>query len=243
MEIKNSVAFVTGANRGLGLAFAQELLARGAARVYAGMRDIGGVEIPGVVPVQLDVTDPLSVAQAAAQCADTTLLVNNAGIARILDSTLDPALADMAREIFATNYYGVISVTQAFAPALVRNGGAIVNVLSDAVWLARPFLSAYSASKSAAWSFTNALRLELREQGVTVQGLHISFMDTDMTRGFDMPKIAPRTVAQRSLDGVVQGLDEVMADEFTASVKASLGGAQALYLDPPAIGSEGGEAA
>jgi NAD(P)-dependent dehydrogenase (short-subunit alcohol dehydrogenase family) len=236
MDIKNSIAFVTGANRGLGLAFARELLARGARKVYAGMRNTEGVDIPGVVPVRLDVTDPDSIARAAAQCADTTLLVNNAGIARILESTLDPGVIDMAREIFDTNFYGVIRVSQAFAPILQRNGGgAVVNVLSDATWFARPFLSAYSASKSAAWSYTNALRIELRGQGTLVQGLHISFMDTDMTAGFDMAKISPQLVAQRSLDGVEKGSEEIMADDFSAAVKASLGGAEPLYLNPPDI--------
>jgi NAD(P)-dependent dehydrogenase (short-subunit alcohol dehydrogenase family) len=236
MDLKNSVAFVTGANRGLGLAFAQELLARGARKVYAGMRNTGGVEIPGVIPVQLDVTDPESVARAVAECGDTTLLVNNAGIARILDSTLNPALLDMAREIFDTNYYGVMRVTQAFAPVLAANGGgAIVNVLSDAVWVARPFLSAYSASKAAAWSYTNALRVELRAQDIQVQGLHVSFLDTDMTHGFDMAKTSPRVVAQRSLDGVRDRQDEVIVDATTAAIKASLGGSGAQYLNPPEI--------
>jgi NAD(P)-dependent dehydrogenase (short-subunit alcohol dehydrogenase family) len=236
MDIKNSIAFVTGANRGLGLAFAQELLARGAAKVYAGMRNIEGVNIPGVVPVKLDVTDADSIQRAAAQCADVTLLVNNAGIARILESTLDAGVIDMAREIFETNFYGVIRVSQAFAPILKRNGGgAVVNVLSDATWFSRPFLSAYSASKSAAWSYTNALRLELRAQGTLVQGLHISFMDTDMTAGFDIAKTSPRVVAQRSLDGVQQGREEITADDFTASVKASLGSAEPVYMNPPEI--------
>jgi NAD(P)-dependent dehydrogenase (short-subunit alcohol dehydrogenase family) len=236
MELKNSVAFITGANRGLGLAFAEELLARGAAKVYAGMRNTDGVHIAGVIPVQLDVTDPVSVAAAAALCTDVTLLINNAGIARVLDSTLDPTVIDMARDIFETNFYGLIRVSQAFAPALKRNGGgAIVNVLSEASWLARPFLAAYSASKSAAWSFTNALRIELRAQNTLVQGLHISFMDTDMTAGFEMEKISPRLVAQRSLDGVAIDAEEISADDFTAAVKASLGGAQALYLNPPPL--------
>jgi len=236
MEIKNSVAFVTGANRGLGLAFARELLARGAAKVYAGMRNTGGVDLPGIVPVRLDVTDPASVAAAAAQCQDVTLLVNNAGIARILDSALDPGVEAMAREIFETNFYGLLRMSQAFAPVLKRGGaGAIVNVLSDATWFSRPFLSAYSASKSAAWSYTNALRIELRAQSTLVQGLHVSFMDTDMTAGFDMPKTSPRSVAAQSLDGVALNREEVTADAFTAAVKAGLGGLDAHYFNPPKI--------
>jgi NAD(P)-dependent dehydrogenase (short-subunit alcohol dehydrogenase family) len=102
-------------------------------------------------------------------------------------------MLDMAHEIFENNFYGVIRVSQAIAPILRRNGGgAVINVLSDAAWFSGPFLSAYAASKSAAWSYPNALRLELRDQGTLVQGLHISFMDTDMTAGFDMAKISPR---------------------------------------------------
>jgi NAD(P)-dependent dehydrogenase (short-subunit alcohol dehydrogenase family) len=238
MDIKNSIAFVTGANRGLGLAFARELLARGAAKVYAGMRNTDGVDLPaGIVPVRIDVRDPASIALAAGRCQDVTLLVNNAGIARILDSTLDPGVIDMAHEIFDTNFYGIIRVTQAFAPVLKNNGGgAVINVLSDATWFARPFLAAYSASKSAAWSYTNALRIELRAQRTLVQGLHVSFMDTDMTNGFDMPKISPRLVAQRALDGIELGAEEVLADDATVAVKVGLGAASPFYLDPPALG-------
>jgi NAD(P)-dependent dehydrogenase (short-subunit alcohol dehydrogenase family) len=184
----------------------------------------------------MDVTDLESVARAAAECGDTTLLVNNAGIAAMLDSTLNPAILEMARDLFDTNYYGVIRVTQAFAPVLQANGGgAIVNVLSDAAWLARPFLSAYSASKAAAWSYTNALRVELRDKGIQVQGVHVGFLDTDMTHGFDMKKTSPRVVAQRSLDGIRDGLDEVIVDESTTALKASLSGSEAQYLNPPAI--------
>jgi NAD(P)-dependent dehydrogenase (short-subunit alcohol dehydrogenase family) len=237
MEIKNSIAFVTGANRGLGLAFARELLARGAAKVYAGMRNTDGVDIPGVVPVRVDVNDAASVAAAAAQCADTTLVVNNAGIARILEGSLDAGWIDAARDIFETNVYGVVRVSQAFAPILARNGGgAVINVLSSGVWLSRPFISPYAASKAAAWSYTNALRLDLRAHGTLVQGLHVSFIDTDMTAGFDMKKANPREVAARALDGLERGQEEVLADEVTVAVKASLSGAEPVYLNPPQPG-------
>ena len=191
MRIKDSVAFVTGANRGLGLAFVHVLLAQGAKRVYAGVRNTAGIDLQGVVPVKLDITDPASIAAAAAQCRDITLLINNAGIARVMESTLDPALIETAREVFETNFYGLIRTTQAFAPVLQANGGgAIVNVLSDTAWFARPMLAAYSATKSAAWSFTNALRVELRSKGTQVLGsLHVGFMDTDM--GYDLKKTEP----------------------------------------------------
>lgn len=123
-ENKNSVAFVTGANRGLGLAFAKELVARGASKVYAGVRNPEGVNIPGVIAIRLDVSDPASVAAAVAQAGDVTSLVNNAGIARLLPSMLDPGLVEAAREIFETNYYGVMHVSLAFAPYLKPTAAA-----------------------------------------------------------------------------------------------------------------------
>jgi len=235
MKIENAVAFVTGANRGLGLAFAKELVARGARKVYAGVRNPEGVNIPGVIAIRLDVSDPASVAAAVAQAGDVTLLVNNAGIARLLPSMLDPGLVEAAREIFETNYYGVMHVSLAFAPVLKANGGgAIVNVLSDATWVAAPFLSAYAASKSAAWSFTNSLRIELQAQGTSVQGLHVGYIDTDLTHGFDVPKVQPSEVVIQSLDGLEAGLQEVLADQGTRAIKASLSTEQAAYLIPEA---------
>ena len=237
MTTQDSVLFITGANRGLGLAFAQEALRRGAKKVYAGVRSPAETDTPGIVQVKLDVTDHASIAAAAARCGDTTMLINNAGIGRLTSSTLDAAMIDGAREIFETNYYGTILVSQAFAPVLSRNGGgAIINVLSDAVWFARPMLAAYSASKSAAWSFTNALRVELRSQKTLVLGLHVSFMDTGMTEGFEMKKIDPRQVAEAALLGIESGKEEVLADDFTREVKRSLSSEQPIYLNPPEIG-------
>ncbi len=233
MQIKNSVAFVTGANRGLGMALAQELLARGAKKVYAGVRTSAAIDLPGIVPIQLDVTDPAAIAAAAAQCHDATLLINNAGIARVMDSTLDPAFISMAREIFETNFYGLVLTTQAFVPILSNNGGgAVINVLSDATWFARPFLAAYSATKSAAWSFTNALRLELREKGTQVLGLHVGFMDTDMTKDYSMKKVSPRHVAALTLTALEEGKEEVIADDSTQAIKQSLSRKDAHYLNP-----------
>ena len=154
MKIQDSVVFISGANRGLGLAFAQEALKRGAKKVYAGVRNPTNTNTPGIVQVKLDVTDAASVAAAVKQCGDTTLLVNNAGIARLNNSVLDASMIDLSREIFETNYYGTIRVSQAFASVLANNGGgAMINVLSDATWFARPMLAAYSASKSAVWSW------------------------------------------------------------------------------------------
>lgn len=229
------MVFVTGANRGLGLAFTLESLRRGARKVYAGVRSPSGATTPGVTEIKLDVTDPASIAAAAARCTDTTLLVNNAGIVRLNSTSLDPLMGDLSREIFETNYYGALQVCQTFAPVLAGSGGAVINVLSDAVWLSRPALAAYSASKAALWSFTNALRSDLRAQGTLVQGLHVGFLDTDMTRGFDFQKTDPRTVAEAALAGIEADKEEIIVDEFTRSVKQSLSSERAIYLDPPAL--------
>lgn len=237
MMVQDSVLFITGASRGLGLAFAEEALRRGAKKVYSGVRHPTDATKPGITQVKLDVTDRASIAEAVKQCGDTTLLVSNAGIARLTSSTLDPSMIEAAREIFETNYFGMIAVSQAFAPVLTRNGGgAIINVLSDATWYARPMLAAYSASKSAAWSFTNALRIELRGHNAAVLGLHVSFMDTDMTHGFDMKKTSPRRAAEAALIGLEANKEEVLVDDFTKDVKRSLSDEKPIYLDPPALG-------
>ena len=236
MTIQDSVVFITGANRGLGLALAQEALRRRARKVYAGVRNLTEGNTPGIVQFRLDVTNPASIAAAAAQCGDTTVLINNAGIARLTSSTLDSTMIEVTREIFETNFYGMILVSQTFAPILARNGGgAVINMLSDAVWLSRPILAAYSASKAAAWSFTNALRTELRSQKTFVLGLHVGFMDTDMTKGFEMKKTHPSVVAEAGLDGLESNQEEVLVDDFTREVKRSLSTEQPMYLNPPPI--------
>lgn len=236
MHIQDAVAFVTGANRGLGLAFARELLARGARKVYGGMRNPEAIDLPGLVPIRLDVTDNASVLAAAKQCADTSLLINNAGIGRI-GSPLDPAYIESNREIFETNYYGMIRTSQAFVPVIgARGAGAIINVLSDAAWFARPVLGGYSASKSAAWSFTNALRIELRDKNIQVLALYAGFLDTDMASGLETKKSDPREVAALTLAALEKGQDEILADRQSQIVKQSLSEDQAYYLDPPAIG-------
>jgi len=243
MNTRHSVALVTGANRGLGLAFAHELLARGATKVYAGARDIGSIDAgnPAIVPVQLDVTNAASVAAAAARCADITLLVNNAGIARVMPGMLDPDWIAISHEIMETNFYGIVRTTQAFAPVLSANGkgggnGAIVNVLSDTAWFARPMLSAYAASKSAAWSFTNAARIELREHGIHVLGMHVGFLDTDMTKGYELKKTSPREAASYTLLELERGADEALVDENTRLIRGSLSSAsEAYYLHVPAL--------
>jgi NAD(P)-dependent dehydrogenase (short-subunit alcohol dehydrogenase family) len=232
MKVQNSVVFVTGANRGFGLALAREALARGASKVYAGMRSTEGFNVPGLVPVTLDVNDPASIAAAAARCGDVTLLVNNAGIGRILDGPLDGRMEAQSREIFETNYYGVIRVSQAFAPILGKNGGgAIINVLSIVSWIPSQVLAAYAASKAAAWSFTNTLRLELQKQGTQVLGVHVGFMDTDLTKGVEAAKVSPADVARQTFDDLAAGRNETLGDEVTRTVKAGLAAEQASYFD------------
>ena len=224
MKINGSVALVTGANRGLGAAFARALVERGARTVYAAARDPLTVAAPGVVPVRLDVTDPASVLAAAEQCGDTTLLVNNAGISRH-SSPLAASAEDAARLEMETNYFGILSMSRAFAPVLARGGGgALVNMLSALSFVSYPQIATYSASKSAAWSLTNSLRLELREQGTLVVGVHAGYIDTDMTARITEPKISPEEVAAQTFDAVEAGRYEVLADATSRAAKAALSG-------------------
>lgn len=229
MQLKNAVVFVTGANRGLGRAFAEAALAAGAAKVYAAARDPAAIDLAGVVPVKLDVTDPAQVAAAASQCADVTLLINNAGVSQGAGVLAADAIAT-ARHHFETNVFGVWALAQAFAPVLQANGGgAVLNVLSVLSWLTLPGLAPYSASKAAAWALSNGLRAELKAQGTQVTSLHVGYMDTDMTRGLDAPKSAPADVARLALQGVADGAIEVLADDISRQVKHSLSTAAPAY--------------
>ncbi len=230
MKIDNAIALVTGANRGIGLAFTRELLARGARKVYAGARDPSTVKQPGVEPIRLDVTDPAEVAAAAARAGDVTLVVNNAGIAH-QGGFLAADSEELARRQLETNFFGVLRMSQAFAPVLAANGGgALLNVLSIVSWINGGQLAAYAASKSAAWSLTNALRHELAAQRTQVLSLHMAFVDTDLARGIDGPKASPQEIVKRALDGLEAGFDEVLADERTKLVKQGLTAPTPSYL-------------
>jgi NAD(P)-dependent dehydrogenase (short-subunit alcohol dehydrogenase family) len=233
MELANAVVLITGANRGIGLAFAREALLRGARRVYAAARDPASVQIPGVHPIQLDVTDADQVARAARECRDVTVLVNNAGVAT-LGGFLDDRTLEGTRQQMEVNFFGMLRMAQAFAPVLAANGGgAMLNVLSVASWINRPLLGTYGATKSAAWALTNGLRHELRAQGTQVTALHMGFVDTDLTRGIDMPKSTPQAIVQAAFDGLASGALEVLADETTRQVKQSLSSASPAYLVAP----------
>jgi NAD(P)-dependent dehydrogenase (short-subunit alcohol dehydrogenase family) len=231
LKIRDAVAFVTGANRGLGLAFARELLAAGARKVYAAARDPQRLTLDGVERVRLDVTRPDGVADAADAAADVNLLINNAGISLWRDFTADEAI-DAARSEMETNYFGPLALSRAFAPVLAQNGGgAIINVLSVLSWVTVPNSGTYSASKAAAWALTNSLRASLRPQGTRVLGVHIGPIDTDMARGLTFPKVGADEVARQTLSALEAGRDEVLVDELTRRVKAGLSNEVGVYLD------------
>ncbi len=230
MQLKNATVLITGANRGIGLAFAREALARGARKVYAGARDPASVTLPGVQAIQLDVTRDQDVAAAAALAKDVTLVINNAGIAAIGGFLAEDSI-ESARRHLETNLLGSLRVAQAFAPVLAANGGGgLLNVLSIASWINRPRLGVYGMSKSAAWALTNGLRHELREQGTQVLGLHMGFVDTDLTRDLDAPKLAPEDVVAQAFDALEAGAEEVLADDATRQVKQGLSANPASYL-------------
>ncbi|WP_028604656.1 SDR family oxidoreductase [Ottowia thiooxydans] len=230
MKLANATVLITGANRGLGLAFAREALARGARKVYAAARDPSSVTLPGVVPIRLDVTKPDDIAAAARDYPDVTLLINNAGIAE-LGGFLSDTSVQSAQRHFDTNVVGPMRLTQAFAPVLAaHDGGAILNVLSVASWINGPMLGVYGMSKSAAWAMTNGTRIELHDQHTQVLALHVGFIDTDLTRGLDVPKLAPDDVVRTALDALEAGASEVLADELTRRVHAGLSAQPAVYL-------------
>jgi short-subunit dehydrogenase len=209
-----------------------ELVARGAGKVYGAARNPAAVTEPGVLPIALDITDLDRVAQVAEQCADVTLLVNNAGVLKYSTFTGAPDLA-AARAEMETNYFGTLSMCRAFAPVLAANGGgAIVNMLSITSFYSNPFDASYGASKAAAWALTNGVRLELHHQHTLVVAVHASFIDTDMAALTDAPKDTPESVARQALDAVEAGQIEVLADERTRTVKAELSRDHELIYPP-----------
>lgn len=230
MQLQDATVFITGANRGLGLAFARHALGAGARKVYGAARDPGAITLPGLVPIALDVTNPTQVAAAAADCGDVTLVVNNAGIAGVGGMLAGDSIEAM-QQMMETNVYGLVRVSQAFAPVLKANGGgALLNVLSVGSWLSSPALAAYAVSKAAAWSATNGLRNELRAQGTQVLGLHVGFIDTDLTRGLDAPKLSPDFVAAGGFAALENGDSEVAIDAFTQQVKRGLSNEPGIYI-------------
>ncbi len=217
--ISGAAALVTGGNRGFGRAMVEELLDRGAAKVYATSRSSQPRGDERVIPLAVDVGDDRSVAAAAEVAADVSIVVNNAGIS-LNTPVLDAPLSDISAEL-DTNLFGLIRVTREFAPVLARHpSSSLVNVLSVLSWVA--FGKGYEISKAAAWSATNSMRVGLRDQGTIVTALHVGYMDTDMTAGLDAPKIDPREVARQVADGILAGEYEILADEISRTVKSQL---------------------
>ncbi|MGC5247435.1 SDR family oxidoreductase [Gordonia sp. DT219] len=221
-SVTGAIALVTGANRGLGRHIAARLVSRGAAKVYAAARNPESVDLPGVVPLRLDVTDDSQIAEAAAIASDVTLLVNNAGISRpgaLLDTPLENVRAELD-----TNFWGVLAMVRAFAPVLAgTGGGTIVNVLSAQSWFAYPGTNGYHASKAAAWAITNGFRLELADQGTRVVAVHAGAFDTDFTADYDGPKEDPADIARATIDGLETDSVEILTDDWTRWVKSFLG--------------------
>jgi NAD(P)-dependent dehydrogenase (short-subunit alcohol dehydrogenase family) len=228
MKIAGSIALVTGANRGLGRHLAQQLRDRGAS-VYGAARDPSQIDLEGIHPIALDLTDAISIAEAARRTGDVTLLINNAGSstgASLLTGPMDDIRLEMD-----THFFGTLAVTRAFAPQLAAAGtSALLNVLSVLSWLSVPGSGAYCAAKSAEWSMTNALRQELAPQGTQVSALHVGYMDTDMTRLVTDAKSHPADIAKVALDAIEAGQAEIVADAISETVRSALaGGVSGLY--------------
>lgn len=230
MLLSDSVALVTGANRGLGARLVSELLSAGARRVYATARDATSVAAqvradPRVRVLPLDVTDDMSVRAAAAAAPDVTVLVNNAGVLHF-GGALDGDLAGYEQDM-VTNYFGTLRVTRAFVPVLARNApAAVVNVLTLIALAPVPPMAGYSASKAAAHSITQALRAELRGRGIEVFGAYPGGIDTDMLAGVEADKAPPEIVAQRILTALAAGQTLIFPDDASA-------GAGSVYLGDP----------
>jgi len=214
MKIMDSTILVTGANRGLGKALVDEALRRGAKRIYAGARKPFVHADRRVLPLMLDVTNAAQVQVAAEQVDTLDILINNAGV------SLQNDLSDRAalERLLAVNLFGTYDVTQAFVPALARPRSAIVNVLSLASLAAVPFDSLYSISKAAAFSLSQSLRALLAGQGVSVHVVLPGPIDTDMTRGLDLPKASPEFVAGAIFDGVEKGHEEIFPDPMSEAI-------------------------
>jgi NAD(P)-dependent dehydrogenase (short-subunit alcohol dehydrogenase family) len=217
ISIEGKAVLVTGANRGLGQALVEEALRRGARRVYAGVRTLSAHPDERVTPVLLDVTDPAQIREAVERVESLDILLNNAGVA-LPDDLSDRASLD---QHLAVNLFGTWDVTQAFLPSLTRTGGAVVNVSSLSALAAVPVLPAYSVSKAAAFSLAQALRALYAGRGVSVHAVMAGPMDTDMTRGLDIPKASPESVARAIFDGLERGEEEIFPDPLSETMADS----------------------
>jgi NAD(P)-dependent dehydrogenase (short-subunit alcohol dehydrogenase family) len=233
MTIADRVILVTGANRGIGQALVEEALRRGAKRVYAGTRQPLAHLDRRVTPLTLDVTNAAQIRGAVERVESLDLLINNAGLA-LYDDLSDRAALE---QHLAVNLFGMYGVTQAFLPLLTRSRGAIVNVLSVAALAALPIIPAYSISKAAAFSLTQSLRALLAGRGVRVHAVLSGPVDTDMSRGLDIPKASPESVARAIFDGVEKGEEEIFPDPMSESMAESWrsGAAKALERQNAAL--------
>lgn len=221
VAVAGKVAVVTGGRRGLGAALVDELIARGARKVYSTARSAFTDERPQVVPYVLEVQSDESVAQLAAAAGDVEIVFNNAGV--LIPDLLSTGNLDGVKETFDINVFGPLRVTRAFAPILAANGGgAVVNMASVLSWLAGA--GAYGASKAAIWSVTNSLRGELASQNTQVVGVHAGLIDTDMAAELPGDKTSSADIARRIIDGLEAGDIEVLADDVTVAVKGALSG-------------------
>ena len=217
MNVENKTILITGANRGIGRALVDEALRRGAKRVYAGTRSALQNGDERVTSLMLDVTSASQIEQATGKVAALDVLINNAGIA-LYDDLSKP---DVIERHLAVNLFGSFNVTRAFLPLLKRSGGAVVNVLSVAGIGALPIIPAYSISKAAAASMTQSLRVLLAGEGVTVHAVFPGPIDTDMTRGFDIPKASPESAAREIFDGLEKGEEDIFPDPDSQSIAAA----------------------
>ena len=214
MNIENKTILITGANRGVGRALVAEALRRGAKKVYAGTRSALQVTDERVTPVTLDVTNTSQIQQAVEKIATLDVLINNAGIA-IYD---DLSNFEVIEKHLAVNFVGLLRVTYAFLPALKRSQGAIVNNLSMVGLAALPVIPSYSISKAAAFNMTQSLRALLAGQGVSVHAVVLGPVDTDMNRGFEIPKASPESAASGIFNGLENGEDEIFPDPASLSI-------------------------
>src|SRR5262245_5743104 len=214
IDIANKTVLITGANRGIGRALLTEALRRGANRVFAGSRGPIDIADDRVTILTFDVTNASQI-QRAAEAVDTLdVLVNNAGVA-IYD---DLSKLDVVEQHLGVNLLGMLRVTQAFVPMLKRSHGAIVNNLSLAALAALPIIPAYSISKAAAFNMTQSLRALLASDGVTVHGVVLGPVDTDMNRGLDIPKASPESAAGAIFDGLARGDEDIFPDPVSQSI-------------------------
>ena len=233
MTIADKAVLVTGANRGIGRALVAEVLSRGAKRMYAGTRQPLAHPDRRVTPLTLDVTSAAQTQAAADQVESLDILINNAGVA-LYDDLSDRAVLERH---LAVNLFGTYGVTQAFLPLLTRSRGAIVNILSAYAFAPLPLIPAYSISKAAAFNLTQSLRALLAVRGVRVHAVLTGPVDTDMTRGFDIPKASPESVARAIFNAVDNGEEDIFPDPMSASMADSWrsGAAKALERQNAAL--------